>query len=147
VIMSSLTIAGREEEKSILQEAIDSPKAELIAVYGRRRIGKTFLIRTYFKDKISFELSGSKDANMETQLFNFSTTLAKLMQIDLVPLPPANWPEAFLMLVNYIEKLKKKGKKVIFFDELPWLDTLHSGFLSAFDYFWNSWCSKRSDII
>lgn len=145
--MEPVSITGREAEKAILEEARKSKKSELIAIYGRRRVGKTFLIRTFYKDHLSFELSGSWQANMETQLFNFANALGKFMDIGVVPGSPASWPQAFVMLGNYLDRLPGKGKKVIFFDELPWLDTMHSGFLGAFDYFWNSWCSKRSDII
>lgn len=84
---------------------------------------------------------------METQLFNFTTVLSKSMNLAIALKQPANWSEAFVMLGTYIEQLTGKDKKVIFLDELPWLDSLHSGFLSAFDYFWNTWCTKRTDII
>lgn len=140
-------IAGREVEKSILKDAIESKKSELVAIYGRRRVGKTFLVRTYYADHLSFELTGSIGANREIQLTNFANALEKFMDIGISPRIPDNWPAAFVMLGEYLERLSKKDKKVIFFDELPWLDTIHSGFLSAFDYFWNSWCSKRADIV
>jgi uncharacterized protein len=140
-------IAGREEEMTIMQEALKSKKAELMVIYGRRRVGKTFLTRTFFKDHLCFELSGSQKASLDIQLFNFANALGKYMNTGIMPRTPANWPEAFIMLSEYIERLPGKGKKVIFFDELPWLDTMHSGFLSAFDYFWNSWCTKRSNVI
>ncbi|GGG81562.1 ArsR family transcriptional regulator [Parapedobacter pyrenivorans] len=140
-------VIGRVEEIAVLNETLTSNRAELVAIYGRRRIGKTFLVRQFFARFLKFELSGSQNANMETQLFNFATVLGKSMNLNLIPRPPANWSEAFIMLGNYIEQLKGKDKKVIFLDELPWLDSLHSGFLSAFDYFWNAWCTKRTDII
>lgn len=140
-------VIGRNEEMAILKETLISNKAELVAIYGRRRIGKTFLVRQFYANYLKFELSGSQKANMETQLFNFATVLGNAMNLGLPLKPPANWPEAFAMLGNYLTQLRGRDKKVVFFDELPWLDSLHSGFLSAFDYFWNSWCTKRSDII
>ncbi|WP_028296673.1 AAA family ATPase [Olivibacter sitiensis] len=145
--MNLQAVAGRKEEIAILQDALQSKKAELIALYGRRRIGKTFLVRAFYKDHLCFELSGSQHANMETQLFNFAHVLGKFMDIGIVPQTPTSWPAAFIMLGNYIERLPGTGKKVVFLDELPWLDSMHSGFLSAFDYFWNAWCTKRTDII
>ncbi|GAA4436130.1 ATP-binding protein [Ravibacter arvi] len=144
--MKDTQIAGREAEMAILNEALLSKKAELIAVYGRRRIGKTFLIRTYYQKQLCFELSGSQHAAMDTQLFNFAKALSKRIVSGIPPKTPDSWPEAFSMLSLYLEQLPQKEKKIIFFDELPWLDTMHSGFLSAFDYFWNSWCSRRPDI-
>lgn len=145
--MQPVGIAGRTDEIAILREALVSKKAELIAIYGRRRIGKTFLVRSYFKDYIRFELSGSQNANMETQLFNFANALGKALNTGFVPRSPTSWAEAFVMLGDYMERVADKKRKVLFFDELPWLDSLHSGFLSAFDYFWNSWCTKRTDVI
>ncbi|MCU0374761.1 MAG: AAA family ATPase, partial [Chitinophagaceae bacterium] len=140
-------LIGRQAEKLIMLETLQSDKSELIAIYGRRRVGKTYLIRQVFQNKISFELSGSVDAPMEIQLTNFAKQLDSRMTTGIKLSVPANWPEAFDMLKGYLTKLNKEGKKVIFFDELPWLDTMHSGFLSALDYFWNSWCTKRSDIV
>lgn len=145
--MNQVQIAGREEEIAIMQETLKSKKAELMVIYGRRRVGKTFLTRTFFKDHLCFELSGSQKASMETQLFNFANALGKFMNAGIMPRSPVNWPEAFVMLGDYIERLPAEGKKVVFFDELPWLDTMHSGFLSAFDYFWNAWCTRHSNVI
>ncbi len=145
--MALEAIAGREDEIAIMQDALASPKAELIAIYGRRRVGKTFLIRTVYEKHICFELSGSQKTSSEIQLFNFADALGKYWRTPIRPATPANWPEAFSILGRYVETLSTRKKKVIFFDELPWLDTMHSGFLGAFDYFWNSWCTKRKDII
>jgi uncharacterized protein len=145
--IEKLPLVGRIEEKAIFERLLHSPKAELIAVYGRRRVGKTFLIRNFFKDYMSFEFSGSIDTEAEKQLYNFTQVLRKNGGKPFAQSTPAHWQEAFSLLSQYIEKLRSKKKKVIFFDELPWLDTMHSGFLAAFDYFWNSWCTKRNDII
>lgn len=140
-------LIGRQAEKLIMQETLQNDKSELIAIYGRRRVGKTYLIRQVFQNKLCFELSGSVDAPMEIQLANFAKQLDSRMNTGIKLSVPANWPEAFDMLKVYLTQLNKEGKKVVFFDELPWLDTMHSGFLSALDYFWNSWCTKRSDIV
>ncbi len=148
--MSSLqpfTISGRLEEMATFDSILNSPKAELVAVYGRRRVGKTFLIRQFFKETMCFEFSGTINTVAEKQLYNFAQALGKYSGKDFAPRAPAHWQEAFVLLTQYVEKLRSKKKKVIFFDELPWLDTMHSGFLAAFDYFWNSWCTKRTDIV
>lgn len=145
--MKRVPIIGRQVEKEILKEALESAKAELVAVYGRRRVGKTFLIRSYYENHLVFELSGSVDASREIQLVNFAKALENFMDIGISPRVPDNWPDAFVMLTQYLERIPEAKKKVIFFDELPWLDTMHSGFLSAFDYFWNSWCSKQANIV
>ncbi len=140
-------IAGRIAEQQILMEMLLSPKAELIAIYGRRRIGKTYLVRTIYEKELCFDLSGSLNGSMEIQLGNFARQLGQYMRGGIRPATPANWHEAFTMLETYIEGLQTAHKKVLFFDELPWLDGMHSGFLAAFDYFWNNWCTKRTDIV
>ncbi len=140
-------LAGRQEESGILREALLSDRSELIAVYGRRRIGKTFLIRSVYQKEICFELSGSLNAPMDMQLSNFAKQLGAFMGKGIRPETPANWGTAFEMLAAYLEGIRGKSKKVVFFDELPWLDSMHSGFLSAFDYFWNNWCAKRNDLV
>jgi uncharacterized protein len=145
--LEQFNIVGRVEEIAILNNIKNSVKAELVAIYGRRRVGKTYLIRACFRDEMCFEFSGTVNTEAEKQLYNFAQVLGKQMRPSIVPATPAHWQEAFVMLTRHIESLRGKKKKVIFFDELPWLDTMHSGFLAAFDYWWNSWCTKRTDII
>jgi len=140
-------IIGRSEEIAIFNNLLNSQKPELIAIYGRRRVGKTYLIRTFFKDHICFEFTGTIDTDAPKQLYNFAQVLGQYIGKGFVPTTPDHWQEAFVLLTQYLERKRSKKKKVIFFDELPWLDTMHSGFLAAFDYFWNSWCTKRNDII
>lgn len=140
-------IAGRTAEQQILKDLLASPKSELIAIYGRRRIGKTYLVRTVYAKELCFDLSGSLNTPLDIQLTNFALQLGAYMSTGIRPATPANWPEAFTMLETYIGTLPTAHKKVIFFDELPWLDGMHSGFLAAFDYFWNNWCTKRTDIV
>ena len=132
--LQDFTIVGRLEEITEFNNLLNSPKAELLAMYGRRRVGKTFLIRNYFKKHICYELSGTIDATVDKQLYNFAQQLGFFMQKGIVPATPKHWQEAFVHLSNYLEKLRTPKKKVIFFDELPWLDTLHSGFLAAFEW-------------
>ncbi|WP_089814572.1 AAA family ATPase [Chitinophaga sp. YR627] len=138
---------GRKEEKNILEKTLKSEEAELIAIYGRRRVGKTFLIREVFKSKIIFEFSGVHNATLKDQLLNFRNRLAEVTNQKLPPEIPIGWTEAFEMLKKYCDPLLKKGKCVIFLDEFPWLNTPKSGFLSAFEYFWNSWGTKQDNLV
>lgn len=137
------TIIGRKQEKVILEEALKSNRPELIVVYGRRRVGKTFLIRSVYKNNIQFEFSGIYNVPLKKQLLNFRITLSEKMKNVSTP---GNWLEAFHQLKQYCETLTSKKKKVIFIDEFPWLDTRKSNFLAAFDNFWNNYISKRDDF-
>ncbi len=140
-------LIGREPEILTLQTAIASPRAELVAIYGRRRVGKTFLIRRVYEQNIIFELTGLKDANLTDQLENFSDTLADTFKPPIPLERPKKWMEAFRQLIHFIEADTRMDKKVVFLDEFPWLDTPKSGFLQAFDHFWNNWASRESDVL
>jgi len=141
-------LIGREPEIRVLHESLASPQAELIAVYGRRRVGKTFLIRSVYKEEMVFELTGIKDATLAKQLENFLDTLSASFLPALPLATPQNWMQAFRMLINFLESRPLiSGKKVVFLDEFPWLDTPKSGFLSAFDHFWNHWASRQSNFV
>jgi len=140
-------IIGREQEIMILKQALKSKEAELIAVYGRRRVGKTFLIRGVYSPHLIAEFSGVHHASVKEQLENFSNVIALALKSPIPPAVPKNWTEAFRLLINFSEPLLKKQKAVLFFDEFPWLSSAKSGFLSAFEYFWNSWASKQPNLI
>ena len=137
-------VIGRKAEIQRLIEFVDSGKTELLAVYGRRRVGKTFLIKRFFKEKFTFYFSGAENATKKQQLFNFTTALNTYSGVE-NPLAD-NWQVAFVQLEQYLRKVKTKGRKVIFIDELPWLDNAKSGFLSAFEYFWNTYASAQKEI-
>lgn len=139
-------IIGREQEIGLLRSAQASGKSELIAVYGRRRVGKTFLIREYFKTMIRFEVTGLYRGRMTDQLANFSKELTR-RSADTNMDSPSNWLDAFFLLEKNIDGISDEGKKVIFIDEFPWMATQKSKFLMAFENFWNSYASKRSDLI
>ncbi|RFS21041.1 ATP-binding protein [Chitinophaga silvatica] len=140
-------LIGRELEKKILREALSSKEAELIAVYGRRRVGKTFLIRQVYQDQVLYEFSGVHNAPVKQQLENFRNTIALTLNSPILPAIPQNWNEAFLWLIQLITPQLQKQKVVVFFDEFPWLSSKKSGFLPAFEYFWNSWGTKQSNLI
>lgn len=140
-------ITGREKEKEKLQEALESYEAELVSVIGRRRVGKTFLIETVYQDNIVFQLTGIQKEPMSTQLRNFKDVLTEYSNSPLPIEQPKDWLAAFQMLKAYLKPLLEGEKKVVFFDELPWIATHKSGFLSAFGYFWNSWAKRQNLVI
>ena len=119
-----------------------SPEAEMVAVIGRRRVGKTFLVRNTFKDNIIFEITGAQNAPLKEQLENFRQELTLVSKLSLPIQSPSNWTDAFFLLRTFLQPQLDGQKKVLFFDELPWLDSHKSGFLRAFGYFWNSWAVK-----
>lgn len=140
-------IIGRTTPKKILDRLLKSDQPELLAVYGRRRVGKTYLIKNFYKDDLQFICSGEAGGSMKTQLANFQQQLNSWFPANSQLQPPATWQQAFVALRQCLETLKSKKKKVLFFDELPWLDTHKSGFISAFGYFWNIYLSERKDIM
>ena len=133
---------GREQETKLLKEYLNSNRSEFIAVYGRRRVGKTFFIRQTVGDKACFALTGMENASMKDQLTNFFFTLRRVFP---KATQPKSWIEAFDELETYLEQ-RPKGKKIIVIDELPWLDTVRSKFIAALELFWNGWASARNDI-
>lgn len=139
-------IIGRDKEKLVLQDLYSSRQSEFLVVYGRRRVGKTFLVREYFENRFTFQFSGMANGTLVQQLINFHSALERSFdQEGAIPLP-TSWLTAFQQLVKLLEA-KGKGKQVLFFDELPWLDTPRSGFIQAFEHFWNSWASARKNIL
>ena len=135
---------GREKEKQRLLEAIHSSKSEFVAVYGRRRIGKTFLIRKVFGDKFAFQHTGLANVGMARQLREFQRSLNGCGRHKWRT--PKDWYEAFDFLSHHLESCGG-GKKVVFLDELPWMDTAKSNFVSALEHFWNGWASARNDVV
>lgn len=137
-------IIGRQKELALLEKAYQNPEAELVAITGRRRIGKTYLINTHFHGKISFEMVGTQNGLLASQLSNFADQLSIYVQQSIVP--PVSWDAAFKVLRQYLQQPSTE-KKVIFFDELPWLAGAKSGFLTAFGYFWNSWACRQNLLV
>ncbi|HTL10229.1 MAG TPA: ATP-binding protein [Chitinophagaceae bacterium] len=140
-------IIGRENEIALLNSLVKSSSAELLAMYGRRRVGKTFLVYSYFQDQLVFELTGIKNGSLKEQLQLFSLAMQKATGSTLALKPPLNWIEAFDALARYLSTKKNNGKSVVFLDELPWLDGRKSGFLAAFEHFWNSWASRQPHLL
>jgi uncharacterized protein len=143
-----LGLVARYEERRILDEALHSGRGELIAVYGRRRVGKTFLVRKHFAKQLVFELIGVCDAPAPIQLQTFSRALQEASGSRFQHAIPSDWTCAFAELITFLKTFQKRSeKRVIFFDELPWLAGRRSGFLHAFEHFWNAWASKQANVV
>ncbi|GHT76973.1 ATPase [Bacteroidia bacterium] len=136
---------GRKEEQEELQQILESKQSEFVAVFGRRRVGKTFLIKEFFNNKFAFYHTGIANQEMTMQLNSFNKSLNNYSNISFPN--SKTWFDAFESLVALIKNKRTKGKKVIFIDEMPWMDTHKSGFLSALEWFWNSYASAQKDII
>ncbi len=142
------TIFGRHREIKVLETLCNSQISEFLAIYGRRRVGKTYLINEFFKNRgIYFELTGIKDANVHIQLNNFTIEFSDLFYKGIKQPVPSDWFEAFTQLRYQIESIKSNKKIILFFDEMPWLATPRSNFLQALDHFWNRYMSRDKRII
>lgn len=144
---------GREKETRRLNDLYNSSNAELVAVYGRRRVGKTYLINETFKDKMVFHHAGLSPAELDKQngrsplkkqLRHFYNSL--ILQGMQRSKAPENWLDAFLMLEMFLESKDNGMKQVVFLDEISWMDTPKSGFLTAFEGFWNTWGCNRNNL-
>lgn len=137
-------IVGRKHEQEILAKCMDSEKAEFVAVYGRRRIGKTYLVKQYFSENFDFYATGVYKISRSDQLKLWQEQLRKYSGEKQTK--PKDWFEAFGQLQEYLETLGEKEKIVLFIDELPWLDTPKSGLIRALELFWNSWAAERKGL-
>ncbi|MCX6227049.1 MAG: ATP-binding protein [Bacteroidia bacterium] len=137
---------GRKAEKGLLTNILKSQAPELIAVYGRRRVGKTFLIHNTYRSEIVFECSGIHNSTLKRQLDSFGNALTEAGYI-FSGKPATNWLSAFQMLAGFTAPRLGKKKIVLFFDEFPWLCSHRSGFLQAFEHFWNTWASLQNNLV
>ena len=145
-------IIGRNKEIAELHEIYNRNQAQFVVIYGRRRVGKTFLVNEAFKDRITFHHAGlspigdhGKRNLMKEQLQQFYFSL----QIQGMPPShcPKSWFEAFFMLEKLLQQKDDGTRQVVFLDELPWMDTPRSNFISAFEGFWNSWACSRDNLM
>jgi len=143
-----MKLIGRESEQKTLESLLTSDKPEFLAIYGRRRIGKTFLIREYFKNKsaVFFNSTGAKNGSLLEQIEHFTKEISSVFYNDIKLTPGKNWDEAFEMLTKAIEALSKRKKVVLFLDELPWMATKNSKLLQTLDYYWNQRWSRNPNI-
>ncbi len=144
-------IIGRSTEIQHLENVYKSKSAELVVLYGRRRVGKTYLIREFFQQKknIFFQVTGLQNGTLKKQLTHFSESLSETFMHGIMAQSPKSWEEAFKNLTQLIDASTKtsKDKVILFFDELPWLATPRSGLLEALDYYWNHFWVRNPKII
>ena len=139
---------GRKPECRILDELLQSNKAELLAIIGRRRVGKTYLIREHYAEDMVFEFTGTQHSDKRNQLKKFAQKLHEYRPGKLRAAVPEDWAEAFIQLKIYLQNLpKSKRKPVVFFDEFPWIASPRSGFLHEFGYWWNDWASRQDMVV
>ena len=140
-----MTLIGRKREIERLDKLMGSSKSEFLAVYGRRRVGKTFLIREYFSNQFDFYTTGLAKGNTQQQLTNFTIFINNYFSEN-HPVPE-NWLTAFNLLIKELKRTKSDKKRVLFFDEMPWMDTKKSDFMMGLEFFWNSWASAQDNVL
>ena len=138
-------LVGRETEIEELERALHSGRSELVVMYGRRRVGKTFLVRRFFNDRYTFYYVGAHRQKREVQLQNFREMLVRYSGDSDIP-ELAGWHDAFRCLEAYLERCGDR-RKVLFFDEMPWIDTQGGEFVAELEYFWSNWVQQRDDIV
>lgn len=144
-------IIGRKREQEELLRIYRRNGAQFVAIYGRRRVGKTFLVRELFKNEFAFyhtgvspvELSGGN--LLAAQLSAFSSSLRRYGSVH--ESQPSNWMEAFDMLIDLLASEPQDKRQVVFIDEMPWMDTPRSGFITAFEHFWNGWAAGQDNLM
>lgn len=140
-------LVGRLTEIGLLEENYESPKPELLAIIGRRRVGKTFLVKQTYEGKLDFELTGLQHASKSEQIQNFMYAFRQYFPNDEMEPRPSSWLEAFFLLSQALEQKSKTSKMVVFLDELPWLASNRSGFLKGLAWFWNSWAVNQFIVL
>lgn len=138
-------IIGREEEIKTLQDSYSSQRSEFVVVYGRRRIGKTFLVNELFGGKFTLKYTGIYNISSKEQINEFTRSMVE-QGLSVPDVKPKNWFDVFSLLKQLIN-LSSQEKKIVFLDELPWIDSTNSRFLAAFEQFWNGWASARNDLL
>lgn len=151
ILKGGENMIGRKKEIAELNSLYNSKKAEFVAIYGRRRIGKTYLVDETFKGRITFRHAGlspvdaDRKGQLKAQLEHFYYSL--LLQGMAKTKKPESWIEAFYLLECFLEEKDDGNRQLVFLDELPWLDTQRSGFITAFEGFWNTWGCHRENLM
>lgn len=144
--MDERNIIGREKEMAELQRCLESNRSELVIVFGRRRVGKTYLVDQFFGEQYDFTFVGGHKLAQRVQLRNFAKSMKKATGAKAAP-KFSDWFDAFDALEDYLGSLPQDRKKVVFIDEMPWIDARRSDFVAAFENFWNGWAARRHDIL
>lgn len=139
-------MVGRKKQKDLMNGFIERKKSAFLAVTGRRRVGKTYIIDEVYGDHMCLRITGIQDADTQTQINNFTQKIAEYSGLPIVT-PPNNWQEVFQLLKIYLKSLSKTKKQVIFIDELPWIATKRSGFIQLLAHLWNDYLSKEKHFI
>lgn len=145
-LSNEIPLIGREFESAKMLNLLATKESELLAVIGRRRVGKTFLIKKVYQNELIFHITGLQDVSKKLQIQNFIEARNEFFPESTHFAVPDNWLTAFAQLKQVLGKPKKK-KRVLFFDELPWLASNSSEFLKAFDHFWNSWAVDQNLVL
>jgi uncharacterized protein len=145
--MAEKIVVGREIEISKLNALLENDNAELVMVYGRRRVGKTYIIKNTYGDKMNFHFTGGKLTDNDEHLEQWAIKLNEASADKIYFNTPKDWLDAFRQLKIYLNSLKTKKKRIVFLDEVPWLDKHKSGFLAALEYHWNDWMTDQNLIL
>ncbi len=145
--MAEKIVVGRELEISRLNALLENDNAELVMVYGRRRVGKTYIIKNTYHTKMNFQFTGGKLTDTEAHLEQWALKLNEASAGKLHFEKPKDWLQAFRQLKTYLNSLKSKKKRIVFLDEVPWVDKHRSGFLPALEYHWNDWMTNQNLIL
>ncbi len=137
---------GRYKQQQRMEEVLESKKSEFMAVTGRRRVGKTYLIEHVYQKHFCFKLTGIQNGDMDQQLMNFAVKLSEYTKVPVIS-APKGWQEAFFQLKSYLSTLDRRSKKVIFLDELPWMYTRKSKFIQLLAHLWNDYLSKENHFV
>lgn len=145
-----MKIIGRRNEQRLLESIVNSGVPEFVVVYGRRRVGKTYLIGEFFENKFSFRATGLAEGSMKEQLAVFAGKLQEYGSQH--TRLPHTWIEAFswlreLLQDGEVERESTSGRRIVFIDELPWFDTPRSAFKTALEFFWNDWACTQEDLV
>ncbi len=140
-------MTGRTEQTKVMLQALRQKKSSFIAVTGRRRVGKTYIIRELYAQHFCFSVTGIQEANLQTQINNFVQKIAEYSGGFPMIGTINNWQEVFVLLKNYLKTLPKNKKQVIFIDELPWISSAKSGFIQLLAHLWNDYLSQEKHFI
>ncbi|MBQ7183309.1 MAG: AAA family ATPase [Clostridia bacterium] len=143
--MKNPSIVGRKAERAYLDECLAQSAAQLIVIYGRRRVGKTYLVNEYFDNEFAFKVTGAFDEDKAFQIQTFVDELSRRTGQQYSA--DVSWRQVFAWLREYLEQLPQDRKHVLFFDEMPWLNSKDASFLTVFEWFWNDWASTRKNLV
>lgn len=139
-------LIGRTQETAELRRCLESDRSEFVIVYDRRRVGKTFLVDSFFDGRYDFSFTGGNRLSKSKQLRGFAKAIKKYSGCATQPVFK-DWTEAFDALEEYLDSLDVDRKKTVFIDEMPWIDTPKSDFVESLEAFWNAWGARRQDIM